>query len=122
MGLRGQHERFLSLDETKARNKRAVIIRLSGYLLAYWPQLALVTALTLINAAAFAAGPFLIGRAIDQFISVGDRPGLTRTMLLLLVVYIISTASMSGQFWLVGTMGQKVLARIREQIFAKILT
>jgi ATP-binding cassette subfamily B protein/subfamily B ATP-binding cassette protein MsbA len=120
MGMAHGFRRVIELDEGRAQNRGAVAVRLAGYLKPYWPYLALMVILTLINALAFSAAPFLIGRAIDQFISVGDRSGLARTMLLLLGTYAIGVATMSAQFYLMGWVGQNVLAHVREEIFAKI--
>lgn len=120
MGMMHGFQRVLELDEGRAYNKSVVAARLATYLKPFWPHLTLTLILVLINAISFAAGPFLIGKAIDQFISVGDRSGLTRTMLLLLGVYVVGLVTMGGQFYLMGQVGQKVLAHIRDEIFAKI--
>jgi ATP-binding cassette subfamily B protein/subfamily B ATP-binding cassette protein MsbA len=76
--------------------------------------------LVLVNAATQAAGPFLIGRAIDQFIGQGDKAGLSYTMIALLVVYIAGMLSMRYQIYLMSVAGQKVLADMRVQIFEKV--
>jgi len=122
MGMMHGFQRVLELDEGRAHNKGAVAVRLAGYLKPFWPHLVLTLILVLINAISFAAGPFLIGKAIDQFISVGDRSGLARTMSLLLGVYLLGLVTMGGEFYLMGWVGQKVLARIRDEVFAKIQT
>jgi ATP-binding cassette subfamily B protein/subfamily B ATP-binding cassette protein MsbA len=122
MGMAHGFRRVVELDEGRAQNQGAVALRLVGYLRLYWPHLALMIILVLINAMAFAAAPFLIGRAIDQFIAVGDRSGLARTMLLLLGTYGLGLVTMSGQFYLMGWVGQNVLAHVRDEIFAKIQT
>ncbi len=120
MGMMHGYRRVLELDEGHAHNKGAVVVRLTGYLKPFWPYLTLILILVVINAISFAAGPFLIGKAIDQFISVGDRSGLAGTMLLLLGVYLLGLVTMGGQFYLMGWVGQNVLAHIRDEIFAKI--
>lgn len=120
MGMMHGYQRVLELDEGRAYNKGAVAARLATYLKPFWPHLTLMLILVVINAITFAAGPFLIGRAVDQFISVGDRSGLASTMLLLLGVYAVGLVTMGGQFYLMGWVGQKVLAYIRDEIFAKI--
>jgi ATP-binding cassette subfamily B multidrug efflux pump len=122
MGMAHGFRRVVELDEGRAHNRGAVAARLAGYLKPYWPPLIAMLILVIVNAISFAAAPFLIGRAIDQFISVGDRSGLGRTMLLLLGAYGVGLVTMGGQFYLMGWVGQTVLARIREEIFAKIQT
>jgi ATP-binding cassette subfamily B multidrug efflux pump len=120
MGMAHGFQRMIELDEDQARNRRAVAARLVSYLKPYWPHLSLMLIMVIINAATFAAAPFLIGRAIDQFISAGDRAGLGQTMLFLLATYLVSLVTMAGQFYLMGWVGQNVLARMRDEIFAKI--
>jgi ATP-binding cassette subfamily B multidrug efflux pump len=120
MGMFHGYRRVLELDESRAYNQGAVVARLVSYLKPFWPHLSGMLILVVINAISFAAAPFLIGRAIDQFISVGDRAGLARTILLLLGTYVLGLVTMGGQFYLIGWVGQNVLARIREEIFAKI--
>jgi ATP-binding cassette subfamily B protein/subfamily B ATP-binding cassette protein MsbA len=113
-------QRVIELDEGHAQNRGTVAARLAGYLKPYWPHLTVMLILVMINAATFAAAPFLIGRAIDQFLSVGDRAGLGRTVLLLLATYLVGVVTMGGQFYLMGWVGQRVLASMRDEIFAKI--
>jgi len=120
MGMAHGFQRMIELDEDQAHNRGAVAARLASYLKPYWPHLSLMLIMVIISAVAFAAAPFLIGRAIDQFISAGDRAGLGQTMLLLLASYLVSLVTMAGQFYLMGWVGQKVLARMRNEIFAKM--
>ncbi len=120
MGMMHGFRRVLELDEERAYNQGAVAVRLSSYLKPFLPHLIGVLILVVINAISFAAAPFLIGRAIDQFIAVNDRAGLGRTVPLLLGTYLLSLVTMAGQFYVMGWVGQNVLARIREEIFAKI--
>jgi ATP-binding cassette subfamily B multidrug efflux pump len=121
MGMMG-FRRLVELEEERALNRRQVAARLAGFLKPFWPQLALSFVLVLINAAAFAATPYLIGRAVDQFIAAGDHAGLVQLVFLLLVIYLIGMASLSGQIYLMGWTGQHVLAHMRTQIFEKLQT
>ncbi len=67
-----------------------------------------------------AGGPWLIGRAIDQFILPGDAAGLSRTMLFLLGVYLLGTFASRGQVYGVGSVAQRLLASMRRRIFDRI--
>ncbi len=64
------------------------------------------------------AGPWLVGRAIDTDIAQRDLPGLARTMLLLLAVYLAGVAAQRTQIFQIGNIGQRVLAGLRRQLFA----
>ncbi|HIQ05985.1 MAG TPA: ABC transporter ATP-binding protein [Anaerolineae bacterium] len=110
----------MALPEERAQHKGRVMRRLASYLQPYLAQIGLVVLLVLVGTAMQVAGPYLIGVAIDDFISVGDRAGLARTMMLLLGTYVVGWATNSGQFYLMAWIGQQMLARMRNQIFERI--
>jgi len=98
----------------------ALLLRLLRYLTPFRLQLLGALVLVIISALVQAIGPALIARAIDVNITQKDLQGLTRTMLLLLGVYVVGLASQSGQVYLIGWIGQRFLAQLRVQIFDKI--
>ena len=104
----------------KAENKGATARRLLGELRPYGRQLVLALVLVVLGAGAQASGPYLIGRAIDRYILEGDVNGLLWTMLLLLGVYLVGIFASRGQILQVGSVGQKVLATLRERIFERL--
>ncbi|MDQ4001105.1 MAG: ABC transporter transmembrane domain-containing protein, partial [Actinomycetota bacterium] len=104
----------------KAKNKGATVRRLLGELRPYGRQLVLALVLVVLGAGAQASGPYLIGRAIDRSILEGDVNGLMWTMLLLLGVYLVGTFASRGQILQVGSVGQSVLATLRERIFERL--
>jgi ABC-type multidrug transport system fused ATPase/permease subunit len=98
----------------------ALLVRLLRYLTPFRLQLLGALVLVIITALVQAIGPALIARAIDVNITQKDLQGLTKTMLLLLGVYIVGLMSQSGQGYLIGWVGQRFLALLRVQIFDKI--
>jgi len=106
-------------SEDRARNRAATGRRLIGELRPYRRALLVTLLLILLGAAAQAAGPYLIGRAIDQNIRRGDGSGLGRTMLVLLAVYGAGALAQRGQTFQVGSIGQRVLAALRARLFAQ---
>ncbi len=62
----------MSLTGEGASDVRHTIQRLLGYLRPYWRRLGVVAVLSLIGTLCNLAGPILIGRAIDEFISDGQ--------------------------------------------------
>ena len=119
-GPGGGFRRLAGIEETKAHDTRRTLRRLSTYLRPFRAQVALVMALIVASALLQLASPYLIGRAVDQFIIAGDRPGLTRTVLLLLATYLIGWVTMGRSFYLMTAVGQKVLLRMRTQIFERV--
>ncbi len=116
----GHFQHQASIREGKAANGKAVAGRLLGYLAPYRLRLVVVLLLTLIGAASAAGGPYLVGRAVDSFIAVGDRTGLAINMLLLLGVYLAGLGARMLQGYLMGWVGQNTLALLRGKIFHKL--
>ena len=119
MMMRGLHA-AAHLEDERAAQSGAVLRRLGGYLRPFWKELLVVLGLVLLGAFTQAAGPYLIGRAIDGAIAKGDRSGLNRTMILLLAVYLAGWAASRFQLILMGIVGQRTLSRLRVDIFATI--
>jgi ATP-binding cassette subfamily B protein/subfamily B ATP-binding cassette protein MsbA len=118
--MHGGMSRIAEMPEERARDRGQVMLRLIGYLRPYWVAVALSFLLILINAGTQAAGPYLIGRAIDIFIVQGDRAGLGRTMLILLGVYLVGMLSMRFQIYLMSLAGQRLLADLRTRIMEHV--
>lgn len=112
--------RVARTSDEVAENRSRVVARLIRYLRPYWMAVAGAFVFILINAGSQAAGPYLIGRAIDSFISQSDRAGLGRVMLALLGVYVAGMLSMRYQIYLMSWAGQQVLADLRKEIMEQI--
>jgi len=108
--------------EEKAHDTSNTLRRLSVYLKPYWLGLLGVFVLLVLDTLLQLAGPFLIGRAVDQFILEGDRLGLTRNMLLLLGVYLTAWGTRYGEFYGMIVLGNKVLYKLRTNIFDRVQT
>lgn len=118
--MQSRFEMAAKLENEKAGNLWPVIKRLFSYMLPYSLRLIVLAIAVLASAIGLALSPYLIGVAVDQFIIPGDRAGLSRTMILLIAVFAISTAGFGAQFFTMGWIGQQVLATLREEIFDKL--
>ncbi len=118
--MRGPFHGRMDLPEGHASDTKAVALRLLGYLSPYKPRLILVAFFILLTAASAALGPYLVGRAIDQFITAGDSAGLAVNMLILLGVYLAGVGARMLQGYLMGWVGQNTLKDIRRSIFRKL--
>ena len=118
--MRHGMQRIAETSEEHAKDQPKVIARLLKYLKPYWPAVSGAFVLVLVNAGTQAMGPMLIGRAIDKFISVGDKVGLTYTMLMLILVYFIGMLSMRYQIYLMSRTSQNVLRDLRMEIMEHI--
>ncbi|MEL6940053.1 MAG: ABC transporter ATP-binding protein, partial [Cyanobacteria bacterium J06598_1] len=94
--------------------------RFLGYLGPYYKDLPIAIGAVMIGAATQAIGPFLIGWSIDNLITPGNLSGLMQMIAALAVIYFIGTIAIRVQIFRVGTLVQKVLAQLRQDIFNKI--
>ncbi|KAA3647900.1 MAG: ABC transporter ATP-binding protein [Chloroflexi bacterium] len=113
-------QRIAQSEDERATDSGKVLSRLLSYLRPYWLSVAGSLVLVIINAASQAGGPLLIGRAIDQFVTVGDRSGLATNMILLLVVYLVGMLAMRFQIYLMNYASQNVLADLRRQVMQHV--
>jgi len=112
-----RHPLAVSGDESKAANSGAVASRLLRMTLRYKRRLLFVPIFGVLVAGTSAFGPYLIGRAIDEFVSRGDLAGLTGITVALAVVYLISAGARIAQSYQMGWIAQHLLADLRTQIF-----
>lgn len=108
--------------EEKAHATGQTLQRLGRYFQPYWIYLLITLILLIIDTLLQLAAPYLIGRAVDEFIVMNDRGGLTRTMLFLLGAYVGDWAARYGEFFIMILVGNKVLFRLRGEIFQRIQT
>ena len=114
------HGRFRHVEEQKAHNQGAVVRRLLWLLKPYRARIAVGLALVLVNAAAQGGGPFLIGRAVDVYITGGDPRGLGTTMLIYAALMVMAMFATRFQIFIISRAGQELLAGLRQQVFERI--
>jgi len=61
--------------------------------------------------------PYLIGRAIDEYISARQIDGLAPLALLLLIAYVLDNAFQAASSWLMARLSQDALRRLRHDLF-----
>ncbi len=103
-----------------ARHPRQTLRRLFGYLHQFRTHIVLVAMLVMGSTALGLAGPILLGRAIDLYIAPGDRTGLARLVVLILVVYGIAFLTTMGQSLLMVEIAQRFVSSLRSLIFEHI--
>jgi ATP-binding cassette subfamily B multidrug efflux pump len=104
----------------KAADPRRALLRLALYLLPYKGLLALVIACVMLSSLAGLASPYLLGRAIDDFVGGRDLAGLARTAALMLASYLACNLLMVVANALMARVSQLALKALRADLFSHI--
>jgi ATP-binding cassette, subfamily B, multidrug efflux pump len=116
----GMMRQIAEKEEEKAQNTGLVAWRLIRLLKPYWKMVALSLGLVVISAAMQGLGPYLIGLAIDRFITGGDLPGLLWTSAALAATFIVGMVATRYQIFAMSLATQKLLADLRRSVFEKV--
>jgi ATP-binding cassette subfamily B protein len=114
---------------TNSTNDHEVVLDggIAGALRKLWPlieeeksRLLLTMLFIFINSGLTIWGPILVGNAIDDYLFIGDYDGILRSSLYLFLIYLGVWLSGFFQTRTMGMVGQRVLFRLRNAIFAKL--
>ncbi len=105
----------------RAKDVRGALRRLTRYLRPYRAALFLVFLVAGLGTALALAGPYLMGRAIDQLVG-GSPSTLLRLALLMLAAYALSSAAQLPQGVLIAGVAQKAMRALRADLFNHIQT
>lgn len=104
------------------KNRREILGRLWKYLQVYKIGIIGISILVAVTTGLSLCGPYLIGRAIDKYISGGNLAGLARVIGILIIIYLLS----SGGMWLQSVsmihIAQKTVKDIRRELFSHMQT
>ncbi len=101
----------------KANNPRRALTRLTMYLSPYKITLIFVLIFVLAYILLGLLEPYLIGRAIDKYISTRQISGLAQLALLLLTAYVFDNGFQAASSWLMARISQDALRRLRRDLF-----
>jgi ATP-binding cassette subfamily B protein len=106
----------------RASNSGATLRRLWGYLRRQKWSLLCSVLLVALSSGLDLLGPYLMGVAIDTFIIAGDLPGLARTALWMIGVYVASSLTTWLQIYVMADVAQRTVRDIRNDLFVKLQT
>src|SRR5690554_3718597 len=86
----------------------------------YTKQIIITLILMIVAAISGLLGPYFLQVAIDEYIEVANYKGLTLITLLFLGTNLINMACMKQRVYIMSLVGQKVLYRIRQDLFEHI--
>jgi ATP-binding cassette subfamily B multidrug efflux pump len=106
----------------RAKDPRSTLNRLLPYLERFKVGMALVITFVLIYTVLGLMGPYLMGVAIDRFISTKDIYGLAGIALLMLATYVLNNVFQAIANWIMAEISQRALKQIRRDLFAHLQT
>jgi subfamily B ATP-binding cassette protein MsbA len=66
--------------------------------------------------------PLVIGGLVGEVVTAGDTAGLDRLLLLLVAITLVLAVSGFVQTWSLGVIGERIVARLRAQVFDRLVT
>ncbi len=107
-------------EKVEVKNRKATLLRLWSYLRLQRLKLTIAVLLIVCSSGLQLLGPLLMGRAIDDYILTKDMDGLTRIVLLMAGVFVLSSTVTWLQARLMTTVAQRTVHRLRQDVFAKL--
>lgn len=107
-------------SELKSPKQLSTLQRFLQYLRPYRKEVPVALSLITLGAATQAIGPFFIGWSIDHLIGQGNLQGLLLLLSLLGLLYIVGVWAIRGQILRVGSIMQRILGQLRQDVFDKI--
>lgn len=106
----------------KAQDPARALKGLFHYLRPFKTGMVMVIVLVVIYTLLGLLGPYMMGRAIDRFISTKQASGLTLFALLMLAVYLGSNLFQVIANWVMAGISQRALKLMRKDLFAHVQT
>jgi ATP-binding cassette, subfamily B, multidrug efflux pump len=107
-------------SDLKTTQQLSTLRRFFQYLRPYRPEIPIALGLITLGAASQSIGPYLVGWSIDHLIRRGNLHGLMLMLAVLSLIYIAGIWAIRGQIRRVGSIMQRLLAQLRQDIFIKI--
>ena len=107
-------------EKPRVKNAKATLRRLWGYLRQQRRGLVVSALLVVVSTSMQLAGPYLMGRAIDDAIIPGDMGLLLRIVLLMFTLYLVASVLMWLQAVIMAGVAQRTVHQIRRDLFTKM--
>ncbi len=104
----------------KASDPRRALTRMLPYLSPYKGMLVLVLVTVLLYTLLGLAGPYLMGRAIDMFISKKQLAGLLTIAMMMLAAYLLNNLFQALSSWWMAGISQRALKQMRTELFSHL--
>lgn len=108
------------LNNIPKNNTRAALNKMLSFMKTERRPLIWATLVMILNAAIAMATPYMIGYTIDHYIETKQYHGLMVFSLILLGMYLVWAGTEYLQTQLMGSVGQRMLYRLRNEVFGKL--
>ncbi len=123
MGFRGGPPMdFLRGGAPKSKDPRGTVRRLWSYLERQRWLLIATTLLVIVTSVIDLLGPYLMGLAIDSYISKSNLPGLAHLLGWMVASYILAAAGTWLQTYMMAGVAQRAVRDMRTDLFARLQT
>ena len=110
-------------DETTiTAGKAATLARLVSYLLAYKKQIAGVLLIMAFCVFVNLVNPLIMESAVDDYISAGDLSGLSRLILIAVLLNLVMVAGIKIRMYVMAKVCNNILVTIRQELYVHIQT
>jgi ATP-binding cassette subfamily B protein len=106
----------------KAKDPRGALARLLPYLTQFKFGMILVLIFVLIYTVLGLIGPYLMGVAIDKFISTKQAAGLVPIAIWMLIAYLFNNLFQAVAGWIMSDISQRALKQVRKDLFSHLQT
>ena len=120
LGQMGHGPRPIGRQVEHAKNKRGTVVRLWGYLRQQKIALMLTAAMVAVTVVLNVLGPYLLGVAIDSYITLGNLSGLASLCLMLLGIHTLNSLLTWLQSYVMAGAAQRTVRDIRNHLFGKL--
>ncbi|MHB1295106.1 MAG: ABC transporter ATP-binding protein [Anaerolineae bacterium] len=104
----------------KPKDTRGALRRLWGYLRRQRAGLIASVILMIVTTGLDLAGPYMMGVAVDEFIATKQLDGLVTLLLQMIAIYVVASAAVWWQIYIMAGVAQYVVRDLRKDLFAKL--
>lgn len=104
----------------KPEDPRKTLKRFWEYLKPHRVKLLLIFSLVIVTSLLMLAGPYLIGKAIDNYIIPKDFRGLLRLVALMIILYVVNSLLIWLQGYISVRTVQRIVFQLRKDLFNKL--
>ncbi len=101
-------------------NTNPTFRRLLEYVRPWRAQVSVAAVLVVVSSISGLLAPWLQGRAIDEFISAGDRSGLQQIVMILAAAYLVAWGSAVIYSRMIANVAQRIMLDIRKELARKL--